>query len=252
MRDLAELQTAMTRAILTGEVAALRNEITTPGADAIRRFGIYRNNTFLSLVRHLKAIFPVTARLADERFFSYAASEFVRAHPPREPRLSVYGSGFPLFLARFPACRTAPILPAIASLEWAVHAALTAPEERPLPATALARENRFSLRFVLQPSLQLVLSRWPLLPLLNGTHTEIMPLARRTTYTAVVRAGDHIRFFDLSSARYVFWRTISYGAALDYAAARALARDPMFDLVHEILTLFRAHLVIATDNSHAN
>jgi hypothetical protein len=108
------------------------------------------------------------------------------------------------------------------------------------------------LRLALQPSLQLVLSRWPILPLFQGSHPEGVPLARRTTYTAVVRAGDSIRFMDLSSARYVFWRMISRGAELDYAAARALARDPMFDLVHEILTLFRADLVIATDHSHAH
>jgi len=252
MRDLAELQTTMTWAILTGQATALTGEITARGADALRRFRIYRNNTFLSLVRHLKAIFPVTARLGNERFFNYAASEFVRYHPPREPRLSAYGGNFPLFLARFPACRSAPILPAIASLEWGVHAALTAPEEQALPVTALPKDDRCSLRLVLQPSLQLVLSRWPLLPLLNGTHAEAMPLARRTTYTALVRAGDRLRFIDLSSARYIFWRTISGGAALDCAAARAFGRDPMFDLVHEILTLFRAQLVIAISGSHAN
>lgn len=251
MRNLAQLQTAMTQAILSGEAAPLAGEITASSADALRRFGIYRNNTFLSLVRHLKAVFPVTARLGDERFFSYAANEFVRSHPPREPRLSAYGSSFPLFLARFPACRTAPILPALASLEWAVHAALTAPEERALLPTALAEVGRSSLRLVLQPSLQLVLSRWPLLPLLQGTHPETVPLARRTTYTAVMCSGENVRFMDLSSARYVFWRSIGVGSEIDHAAARGLARDPQFNLVHEILTLFGAGLVIAIDDSHA-
>jgi hypothetical protein len=252
MRSLAELQTVMTQAILRGDAAPLKGEITAPAADAVRRFGIYRNNTFLSLVRHLKAVFPVTAQLSDERFFSYAAFEFIRLHPPKEPRLPIYGSDFPLFLARFPACRAAPILPALASLEWAVHAALTAPEERALPPTILAEMGRSSVRLALQPSLQLVLSRWPLLPLIQGAHPEGVPLARRTTYTAVVRAGDNIRFIDLSPARYVFWRMVNRGAELDYAAARALARDPMFDLVHEIFTLFRANLVIAADHSHAH
>lgn len=252
MRSLAELQTAMTQAILCGDATPLKGEITAPVADAVRRFGIYRNNTFLSLVRHLKTVFPVTAQLSDERFFSYAAFEFICSRPPKEPRLSIYGSDFPLFLARFPACRAAPILPAVASLEWAVHAALTAPEERALPPTILVDMGRSSMRLALQPSLQLVLSRWPVLPLIQGTHPEGVPLARRMTYTAVLRAGDSIRFMDLSSGRYVFWRMITRGAELGYSAARALARDPMFDLVHEILTLFRANLVIAADNSHAH
>jgi hypothetical protein len=252
MRDLAELQTAMTRAILSGDAAPLALEITAPSGDPLRRFGIYRNNTFLSLARHLRAVFPETARLGDERFFSYAAYEFVRAHPPSEPRLSTYGSGFPLFLARFPACRAAPILPALASLEWAAHSALIAPEEKALPPAILAEGSQSSLRFVLQPSLQLVLSRWPLLPLLQGTHPDAMPLVRRTTYTAVMRSGDSVRFMNLNSARYIFWRCLARGAELHHAAARALARDPMFDLVPEILTLFRADLVIATDWSSAD
>jgi Putative DNA-binding domain len=250
MRDLAALQSAMTQAILQGDPASLASELTAPPADALRRFNIYRNNTFLSLARHLKAVFPLTARLGGEKFFTYVAFEFIRSSPPHEPRLCAYGGGFPFFLARFPACRDSPILPAIASLERAIHAALTAPEEQALPATALADIGCSSLRLVLQPSLRFVLSRWPLLPLLRETHPESTPLARRTTYTAVQRAGDSIRFFDLSSARYIFWRCLSHGAELDHAAGRALARDPVFNLVDEILALFRVGLVIATDDPH--
>jgi len=252
MHDLAKLQSEISRAILSGDSSPLAGAIVAPVADPLRRLGIYRNNTFLSLIRHLKTVFPVTARLSDERFFSYAGFEFVRAQPPREPRLSVFGSGFPAFLSRFAACRAAPILPALASLEWAVHSALSLPVATALPPTALAHTDQSSLRLVLQPSLHLVLSRWPLLPLLAGTHPDGKPLLRRTTYTAVMRKGDSIRFMDLSSDRYVFWRTILRGARLDHAAARALARNPMFNLVDEILALFGADLVTATEYSHAH
>jgi hypothetical protein len=105
---------------------------------------------------------------------------------------------------------------------------------------------------VLQPSLHFSLSRWSLLPLWQGTHPEDRPLARRIGRTAIFRNGDHVRFFELSSARFAFWRSIARGSQLEGAAARALARDPMFDLVAEILALFRAGLVVATDNSHAH
>jgi hypothetical protein len=249
MRNLLELQTAMTRAVLGGDAAPLAGELLAGGADPTARFDIHRNNTFLSLIRHLKAVFPVTARLGDERFLSYAAYDFIRRQPPLEPRLSAYGGAFPQFLARFPACRDAPILPAVAALEWAVHAALTAPEEPALPATVFASPSQASMRLVLQPSLQIVLSRWPILPLFDGTHAEGTPLLRRRTYTAVLRAGDNIRFIELSSARCIFWRSLHRGAQLDRATARALARDPMFNLVEEILTLFRTNLVIAIDAS---
>jgi hypothetical protein len=254
MRDLAELQTSMTQALLSGDARPLAAELIAPSADAVRRFAIFRNNTFLSLTRHLKAVFPVTARLGDERFFSYAAFEFVRAHPPREPRLSTYGSAFPRFLANFPACRSAPILPEVASFEWAVHAALTAAENAALAPSLLAGlgPSSSNLRLVLQPSLHFAVSRWVLLPLWQATHPEDRPLFRRVTRTAIFRAGDRIRFIELSSARFGFWHSIARGAQLEYAAARALARDPMFDLVNEILTLFRTGLVVATDDTHAH
>jgi hypothetical protein len=254
MHDLAELQTAMTEAVLSGDATPLAGELALPKADAVRRFAIFRNNTFLSLTRHLQTVFPVTARLGDERFFRYAAFEFVRSNPPREPRLSIYGSAFPRFLARFPACRSGPILPEMASLEWAAHAALTAAEHAPLAPSVLAElgQSASNLRLVLQPSLHFAVSRWPLLPLLLGTHPDDSPLGRRITRTAIFRNGDRVRFGELSSPRFAFWRSLARGGQLESAAARALARDPMFDLVEEILALYRAGLVIAADYSHAH
>jgi hypothetical protein len=254
MRDLAELQASMTQAVLSGNAAPLAGELTVPNADPLRRFSIFRNNTFLSLTRHLEAVFPITARLGDERFFRYAAFEFIKSHPPHEPRLSSYGSTFPRFLASFPACRSGPILPDMASLEWAVHSALTAAEQVPLAPSVLAEigQNASNLHLVLQPSLRFSASRWPLLPLWQGTHPEDRPLARRITRIAVFRNSDRIRFVELSSPRFAFWRSLARGGQIDFAAARALARDPMFDLVEEILALFRAGLVTAVEDSYAH
>ena len=252
MRDLAELQSAMTEAVLSGDAASLAGELTLPSADSVRRFAIFRNNTFLSLTRHLAAVFPVTARVGDERFFRYAAFEFVKAYPPREPLLSSYGSALPRFLAKFPACRSGPILPEMASLEWAVHSALTAAENSPLAPCVLAKlgHSAPNLRLMLQPSLHFTVSRWPLLPLWQGTHAEDRLLDRRITRTAIFRSGDRVRFAELSSSRFAFWRSLARRKQLECAAARALARDPMFDLVDEILALFRAGLVIAVEDSH--
>jgi len=251
MRDLAELQASMTEAVLRGDAAPLAGELTAPNADPVRRFAIFRNNTFLSLTRHLEAVFPVTTRLGDERFFRYAAFEFIRSHPPREPRLSSYGSAFPRFLASFPACRSSPVLPEMASLEWAVQSALTAAEHAPLASSALAEigQSASNPRLVLQPSLRFAASRWQILPLWRGTHPEDRALDRRIARIAIFRNSDRIRFVELSSPRFAFWRSLARSEQLEVAAARALARDPMFDLVEEILALFRAGLVIGVEDS---
>jgi hypothetical protein len=245
MHDLQTLQSLMTRAILARDSAEIAKELTAGNADAGRRFAIYRNNTLLSLTRHLKTVFPVTMRLGDERFFDYAANAFITRHPPREARLAVYGGKLARFLATLPACRHAPILAAMARLEWAVHEALVSDEHKPLPASAFRGEASAAQSVVLQPSLRFVLSRWPLLDLWSGRARPDTPLPRKATRLAIMRHGDDIGFFELKPARFAFWRALQRGKTFDAAAARALARDPHIDLVNETLALFRQGLVTA-------
>jgi hypothetical protein len=243
MRSLAELQDAMAAAIFKGHAADIEAELVAGGAEPARRFNIYRNNTFLSLTAHLKTLYPVTARLGDERFFAYAAHAFILRKPPREPRLAVYGAEFPRFLALFPASRTTPILSRMAALEWVVHQALIAGEQPPLTIAAIAGGSACRLRLVLQPSLGFTISEWPLLPLWSGSQATDQPIARCTERLAVLRSRDSVRVFTLSPARFAFWRALSRGLALDRAAERAFCRDPQFDLTTELAMLFRAELV---------
>jgi Putative DNA-binding domain len=243
MRSLAELQASMTHAIVDGSFVDIQGEFTAGHADPARRYAIYRNNMFLSLAAHLRTIFPVTAKLGDERFFAYAAHQFVLRAPPREARLAVYGAAFPQFLSRFPACRHAPILAEMASLEWAIHSALTSAE---LPFLELA-EMTEALTLDLQPSLRFVVSRWPVLGLWAHRSEPQQALPRQTSRIAVVRHDDDIRFFELGSARFAFWRRLAQRRGIEVAAARALARDARFNLTDEILFLLRSRLVTGAD-----
>src|SRR3712207_4569361 len=108
MHTLEKIQSEMTRAILTGGSGTLAPHLVAGRADPASRFGIYRNNTFISLTEALAATFPATVRLLDARFFRFVAAEFIRRHPPRAPQLAGYGSEFPTFLARHPSCRGVP------------------------------------------------------------------------------------------------------------------------------------------------
>jgi hypothetical protein len=241
MHDLQTLQTLMTRAIFTRDNTDIAGELLAGKADAGRRFAIYRNNTLLSLTRHLKTIFPVTARLGDERFFDYAANAYILRHPPGEARLAVYGKTFPRFLARFPACRHAPILAEVARLEWAIHDALIAEERDAISPGGLIGSESVTL----QPSLRFVVSRWPVLDLWAGHPNAETALPRQATRIAIIRHGDDIGFFTLKPARFAFWRALHRGRSFEVAASHALARDPHFDLANEVMTLFRQRLVTA-------
>jgi Putative DNA-binding domain len=245
MRSLADLQSSMTRAIFDGSFADLQGEFTAGQADPLRRYAIYRNNMFLSLAAHLRTIFPVTARLGDERFFAYAAHQFILDAPPREARLAAYGAAFPRFLTRFPACRHAPILAEMASLEWAIHSALTSPERPWLDIASITESPMIDL----QPSLRFVISRWPVLDLWAHDTDLQRPLPRQTYRFAVLRHGDDIRFFELTPARFAFWRSLARRRGIEAAAARALARNTQFNLTDEILFLLRNRLVTGADGS---
>jgi len=245
MSSLAELQSRMTEAIFKGHAADIEESLVAGRADPGRRFNIYRNNAFLSLTAHLKTVFPVTARLGDERFFAYAANEFIRRSPPREPRLSAYGAEFPKFLAQFPASRATPILAEMARLEWAVQSALTTGTLPSLGLDALiqAGTEAAQARIELQPGLSFIPSRWPLARLWMASGEVAGPLARNSTRLAVWRAGETVRVVVMSKARFAFCRALARCFPLELAASRAVARDSSLDFPAELRGLFGAGLV---------
>ncbi|MFN0193924.1 MAG: putative DNA-binding domain-containing protein [Aestuariivirga sp.] len=243
MSDLETLQNRMTASILGGPI-----EETSPELHHGGRLSIFRNNTFLSLTRSLMTTFPVTVRLADERFFAYAAHEFISFHPPGEARLSVYGRNFPSFLARFPACRGYPIIAEMAAFEWAIQSCLNDTEQEAAPISAMrSAQNGVLTQISLQPNLRFIVSRWPLIDIWAGHRNVGEPSAiqfsRSPCRAAILRSGDDIRFIPLDTARLVFWKLLARDVPLEAAAARALVRDRLFDLVRETMLLFRCGLV---------
>jgi hypothetical protein len=241
MPDWQTLQDRMAASILAGDMAPIADAFSHPD-----RLTIFRNNTFASLTQALKTTFPVTVRLCDERFFAYAAHEFITSEPPREARLSEYGAGFPRFLARFVPCQNHPILAAMASFEWAIAASLNDAEELPAPIASIEQiTGKASLAF--QPHLRLILSRWPVLQLWTehkrADAPAPAPLAREIERVAIIRHGEDIQFLPLDAARFAFWHALARGLCFEAAASRALSRAPTFDLPSEFLLLFRLGIV---------
>ena len=164
MIPLAELQRRFHAALREETDGGMEDEIQADGLAPARRLQIYRNTARLLLTDALKANFPATCRIADERFFAHAASEFIRRHPPRQPRLAEYGAELPAFLARFPAASSLPWLPDLARLEWAMLACQEAEDAQALTAADLETQPPGALpgfRFAAHPACRLLASRWP-------------------------------------------------------------------------------------------
>jgi len=249
MLTLERLQHTITNAVLGkshGSVAPLFE----PGlSDPIRRLRIYQNNTRASLTSTLLVVFPVTAQLVDERFFRYAANEFIRFHPPTEPRLVRYGAAFPNFLRTFPGLAEMPFVAETARLEWAIAEALDGASLPPLPIGALGGvEEEATPDLVLQPSLRFVISHWPVLSIWSahqdGGSVEGLDMsAHRPERIALWRSGDTVRFSLLTGAQFSFRYSLKAGLGLDKAVSRALTHEPMFDLVGALVSLFNDRLV---------
>ena len=103
MLPLRDLQGAMASSVLRGMDAPLAPIVRTDGIGFDGRLQVYRNNTFSSLTAALKDSFPVVCQLVDERFFGYAAQEYIRTNPPATSASSSPASSRS---ATSPTCRT--------------------------------------------------------------------------------------------------------------------------------------------------
>jgi hypothetical protein len=244
MLPLRDLQGAMASSVLRGMDAPLAPVVRADGIDFAGRLQIYRNNTFSSLTAALKDSFPVVCQLVDERFFGYAAQEYIRAYPPLEPRLAEYGGDFAEFLAGFQPVRHLAYLPDVARLEWAVNAAYHAadtPTLDPARIAAVPQDRYPLLTFVAHPSVQIFASDFPVERIWQahqpgGDLETRIDLSSGGCRLLIDRHEQDIRFLALDAAGFALAAALCMGAALQEAYEKAAAVDGAFDLIAALST----------------
>src|SRR6266851_5525491 len=209
---LRELQAAVGEALLGGPTEAAAAQILEDGLRPQARLDIYRHHVFTTLTAALQATYPVVCRLVHERFFGYAADQYIRADPPAGPCLFEYGSSFPAFLATFDPCRHLRYLPDVARLEWALNSSTHAKESAPLDPAVLSPlpvEELPGLTLRLDPSLSLLHSPWPIDQIwevnqATADSRAVVDLGSGSVYLEVRRIGDDAVFRALDPAIYFF------------------------------------------------
>lgn len=222
--------------------------------EAETRFAVYRNNVTHSLTRALARRYPVVERLVGPEFFAAMARLFLRDHPPRDPRLFLWGDAFPGFLQAFRPLRDLPYLPDVARLEWmrgvAYHAADAPPLSPDALATAAATPQRFSLG--LHPSVQVLRSRHAIASiwLANqpGDPASGRPLRPDQAENALILRDRACRVpvIALSPGEAAFLASLLRGDTLLAAAQAAEGADPGPLLAHLARTGTFVHLVERT------
>jgi len=238
MPTLRELQAGFRDALLGGDEHAAAAAVRGDGLGAAARLAVYRHHVFTSLTAALESTYPVVVRLVDARFFRYAADQYIREHPPASPCLSEYGADLGEFLARFEPCLHLAYLPDVARLQWAMNAALHAPDVEPIAPEAL----RAPVTLALHPSVTLLRSPWPLDAIWRANQpdaeSDAVDLDTGGVLLQVWRADEEVVFRRLSAAGFAFRNAVARSGRLDAAAEAALAADAAADLP----TLIRALL----------
>jgi hypothetical protein len=253
MSSLRELQAGFRAALLADDERGVAPDVVDDGLSASARLAVYRHHVFTSLTAALEATYPVVCRLVDRRFFGWLADQYVRVRPPAGPCLFEYGADFPDFVAAFSACAHLPWLSDVARLEWAMNAALHAPDAVALEPEALraldpAALAQLTLR--LDPSAMLVASRWPVDAIWRanqGGADGAVDLEQGEARLEVRRLGDDVIYRALPPATFAFRAALASGRTLEDAVEQALDADPVFDLAGEIRALLDERLLAASE-----
>jgi hypothetical protein len=250
MSSLSDLQASFRAAMLAGDDATVSDWIVEDGISVEGRLDVYRHHVLTSLTNVLASTFPVIVRLVDRRFFDYVADRFVRSHPPAGPCLFEYGADFPTFLATVPACAHLEYLPDVARLEWAMHAALWAPEARRFDPDVLATDHVHILTFHLDPSVTLLRSSWPVDQVWRANQPDVDPDATVDLDTGdalleIGRHGDDVVFRRLLPGVFAFREALARGATLEAAVTAALGATDEFDVAAAFTALLDDAVLVA-------
>lgn len=218
----------------------------------VRRFNVYRNNVFHSLVDAVAARFPVVERLVGTEFFRAMAREFVERHPPQSPALFEYGGEFPGFLEAFEPVEQLAYLPDVARLEWARNVAYHAADAAPLTGDAfgaLAPEAMGNAVLHLHPSAHLVASAYPIVTIWEtNTHdAQARCIGPELPGEAalVVRPRLSVLVVRLGPGGDAFTAQIAAGATLGIAADCAAQASAEFSLAYTLAALIAAGALVS-------
>jgi len=215
-----------------------------------KRFAVYRNNVMVGLIGALEARYPATKRIVGEEFFAAAARLFATAHPPRSSLMMTYGDQFPDFLGAFKPAAAVPYLADVARLEAARTRAYHAADAKPLTPAELAGfgpDALAGLRFILHPSIEIVVSTFPIVTIwaMNADEIELAPLADwRGEDALVARPALDVEVRRLPAGAATFLQSLAGGKPLGAAANAALASSPDFDLAINLASLFSTGFAI--------
>lgn len=138
MNTLAELQQALSGAILTGGAEAADLLHAESREDAERRLAVYIEGYRLRLLEVVTADYPGLQALMGERAFECMVREYIEHHPSPHRNVRWYGDALAVFLGEHPSWSREPALAQMAALEWDLTLVFDAPDQVPMQLAQIA------------------------------------------------------------------------------------------------------------------
>lgn len=197
-----------------------------PADLALRRaLAVHRNTSAKAALDALAANYPVIVQLVGAEAFQACAHDFVRYRPPTEPRLCLYGEGFPSQVAAWHAFADYPYLGPVAALERLVVEALFAADATPLDPDLLAQGVDPQMPLALHPATRVAEFKWPAVSIWQAHQSgevEDLALQHWNPETALVtRPGRGVEVRAIDAATHAFLTSPTLGEAASAADERA-------------------------------
>ena len=211
-------------------------------------FAVYRNTVLKGCIDALQANYPAVLRLVGEEWFRAVAALYVRARPPGDARLLLYGAGFADFLRDFPPAADLPYLRGVAMLDrfWTEsHVAADSVALAPAALSGLPPEQLGKLALTPHPA-----ARWawfegqPIYTLWRRNRDNGADSGDELVWAGegalLTRPAGDVAWTELDAGGCAFLDACAAGRPLAHAANVALARQSRTDLAQLMAALLDA------------
>ena len=237
-------------AALSNDVSKI-DEFVSSGSknEQLKRFSIYRNTIFLSLIETLSHTFPTVYKLVGDDNFKILAREFIKVHLPDEAHLSAYGNKFSNFICnQHQAISDIPYLADLASLDWQRNLSYFSADDDILEMDVLSTinpEEVFSAKLTLASSVSLFKSSFPISHLLKMENLEVETLSLEEEFLLTQRlfGSEDIQTRRITESEFTFLSHIRAGNELGEAFMSTSELFPSFDLQEALTQSFHNMLI---------
>ena len=200
--------------------AALRDPAVTCAVLPPANLGVYRNNGSITFREALGLTFPVLRRRVGDDYFRQLSVHYRERFPSRSGDLHWAGRDFAVFLDDYLAGSEYQWLADLARIEWACAESSVSAEQVSLSVDSLAGYSSVTLEhlcFVLQPSLRMVCSPFPVFSVWLTNQADNAPPVNQSQgpEQGMIRIRhDSVEVRKLDGAAFSFISALTQGATL--------------------------------------